>query len=98
MVESRGDESIKVTGKVTQAALLDFFRSSSLESVDDAVATALLAFLYGVLIPGEGKNQVDIRFFHLAQDLAAWNAFPWGRLCYGKTIESLRKAVSKGLQ
>lgn len=88
---------IQTEGKLTQAALIDFFKSCSIEDVSDIVSLALLTFLHGVLIPGDGKSLVDNRFLYLCEDMNAWNAFPWGSLSYNKTIEFLGRAVPRGL-
>src|SRR5262249_47847981 len=88
---------VTTDGRLTQAALLDFFKSCSIQDINDIVALAFLTFLYGVLIPGGGRSIVDNRFLYLADDLKAWDNFPWGRLCYEKTKDSLSKAVPKGL-
>ena len=54
---------------------------------------ALLYFLEHVLFGKEGKNLIDMEWVALVDNLEAFNKYPWGGICYERTLFGLQRAL-----
>ncbi|KAH6808123.1 hypothetical protein C2S51_029231 [Perilla frutescens var. frutescens] len=53
---------------------------------------AMLSILYGTLLsPGRLMSPIDMTFFHLIDDLASFNAYPWGHVSYNYLVRSMHE-------
>ncbi|XP_057810197.1 uncharacterized protein LOC131024690 [Salvia miltiorrhiza] len=53
---------------------------------------ALLYFLYGVVLPASPTKKIDLHYLHLADNLEAFNAFPWGQVAHELLVSSMLSA------
>ena len=64
---------------------------------------ALVYFLEGVLLSVDAKKNISEFYLSMVDDLAMFNAYPWGSEVYDLTFDSCRRKTSlqstrKGLQ
>ena len=57
------------------------------------VKLALLYFLEHVLLGKEGKNLINMQWVGLVDCLEVFNKYPWGRICYERTIYGMQQAL-----
>ena len=50
-------------------------------------------FLEHVLFEKERKNLIDMQWVALADNLKAFNKYPWGEICYERTLFGLHRAL-----
>ena len=50
-------------------------------------------FLEHVLFEKERKNLIDMQWVALADNLKAFNKYPWGEICYERTLFGLQRAL-----
>ena len=62
---------------------------------EDIVKLALLYFVEHVLLGKEGKNLIDLQWVQLVDSLEEFNKYPWGRICYERTLFGLQRALDK---
>ncbi|KAH6755215.1 HOPW1-1-interacting 1 [Perilla frutescens var. hirtella] len=67
-------------------------KSSGGES-EDALKLAFLYILYGILlIRGRKHKKIDLKYFHLVDDLVKFNDFPWGQVAYEFLMRATHRA------
>ena len=80
--------SIKMTknkGKLSEEVHLD----------EEILKLALLYFSCDVLLGKEAKNLIDLHWVQLVDSLEDFNKYPWGIICYDRTLFGLKKALYK---
>ena len=60
---------------------------------EEVIKLALLYFLEHVLFGKEGKNLIDMEWVALVDNLEAFNKYPWGGICYERTLFGLQRAL-----
>ena len=56
---------------------------------EDRVKVALVYFLEGVLLSADAKKNISDFYLSMVDDLAMFNAYPWGSEVYDLTFDSL---------
>ena len=56
---------------------------------------ALLYLLENILLGKEGKIFIDMQWVALVDNWEAFNKYPWGGICYEKTLFGLEKSFSE---
>ncbi|KAL8552980.1 hypothetical protein ACS0TY_001594 [Phlomoides rotata] len=56
---------------------------------EDCLKLALLLFLYGVLLGQHNNKNIDMRYFHLVDNISEFNDYPWGRVAFEYLIENI---------
>ncbi|KAL4556303.1 hypothetical protein LXL04_038950 [Taraxacum kok-saghyz] len=74
--------------------IMDYSKFGGL-SDGDAVRVVLLFILCRVFLSKELKDMVCREWFILADDLEAWNSFPWGTFLFSHTYEILQTMFGK---
>ena len=59
------------------------------------VKLAMLYFVESVLLGKENKNYINETNVLLVENFTEFNEFPWGRISFKMTIDSLRKGVAE---
>ena len=62
---------------------------------EDIIKLILLYFVEHVLLGKKGKNLIDWQWVQLIDSLEQFNKYPWGRICYERTLFGLQKALDK---
>ena len=62
---------------------------------EDIVKLALLYFVEHVLLKKEGKKLIDLQWVQLVDSLEEFNKYPWGGICYERTLFGLKRALDK---
>ena len=57
----------------------------------------LLYFLEHVLFGKERKNLIDMQWVALVDNLKAFNKYPWGEICYERTLFGLQRVLENRL-
>ena len=57
------------------------------------IKLALLYLLEHVLLEKEGKNVIDMKWVALVDNWEAFNKYPWGKVCYERTLFGLERAL-----
>ena len=62
---------------------------------EDIVKLALLYFVEHVPLGKEGKNLIDLQWVQLVDNLEEFNKYPWGKICYERTLFGLKRVLDK---
>ena len=59
------------------------------------VKLALLYFVEHFLLGKEWNNLIDLQWVQLVDNLEEFNKYPWGKICYERTLFGLERALDK---
>lgn len=85
------DENCAIT---TQELHTKFLRAKSNDDMK-MVKLAMLYFVESVLLGNENRNHINETNILLVDNFIEFNEFPWGRISFKMTIDSLRKCVAE---